>query len=147
MAFSAAEKIAIAKKMAEGKKAPTIAKELKLPRSSVSAFISSPDEELQSLLNEFGAILDDYKKREVSKAISSLKDLYTYRVDSLLATWCELVDLSEEDIKGASVRDRVGAAKLILEMVENLADRADEEVKDDNATEIEIIVEDASKDE
>ena len=147
MAFTAAEKIAIAKKMTEGKKAPTIAKELNLPRASVYAYMSKPDDELLGYLNEFGAILEDYKKREINKAISTLKELYEHRVDSLLATWCERVDLSEEDIKGASVRDRVGAAKLLLEMVENLADRANEENVDTQATEIEIIVEDASADE
>ena len=147
MAFSTAEKIAIAKKISEGKKAPTIAKELNLPRSSVAALISHPDQEFTSLLGEFETFLDIYKKRESEKAIKSLKDLYENRLDSLLSTWCDLVDLPKEAIEVSSIRDRVGAAKLILEMVESLANSTKDESTDNAATTIEIIVEDASVDE
>ena len=47
----------------------------------------------------------------------------------------------------SSIRDRVGAAKLILDMVENLAQSSNAENESTEATSIEIIVEDASVDE
>ena len=67
MAFSTAEKIAIAKKISEGKKAQTIAKVLNLPRSSVAALISHPDQEFTSLLSEFEKFLNIYKKEKPRK--------------------------------------------------------------------------------
>lgn len=146
MAFSTAEKLKIAERIAGGKKPYSIAKELGISRSSIS-YALEHDKELIEILERFSTNLDDYKKRESEKAIKSLKDLYEKRLDSLLSTWCDLVDLPKEAIEVSSIRDRVGAAKLILEMVESLANSTKDESTDNAATTIEIIVEDASIDE
>ena len=146
MALSSTDKLNIAKKLAEGKKPHTIAKELGLNRSSVEYAISH-DKELIKISGEIRVQLGDIKKREADEAITSLKELYEKRLDSLISTWCELVALPKELIDVTSTRDRVGAAKLILEMVDHLARYASEEEADETAASIEIIVEDASQDE
>ena len=146
MALSSTDKLNIAKKLAEGKKPYTIAKELGLSRSSVEYAVSH-DKEIKALADEIRTEIDEVKKREVDEAITSLKELYEKRLDSLISTWCELVSLPKELIDVTSTRDRVGAAKLILEMVDHLARYASEEEADETAASIEIIVEDASQDE
>ena len=146
MALSSTDKLNIAKKLAEGKKPHTIAKELGLNRSSVEYAISH-DKELIKISGEIRVQLGDIKKREADEAITSLKELYEKRLDSLISTWCELVALPKELIDVTSTRDRVGAANLILEMVDHLARYASEEEADETAASIEIIVEDASQDE
>ena len=75
MALSSQDKTNIAKKLAEGKKPHTIAKELGLNRSSVEYAISH-DKELIKVSEEIRVKLGEYKKRETEKAINSLKDLY-----------------------------------------------------------------------
>lgn len=146
MAFTRSDKMNIAKRMADGKKSYTVAKELGISRSTLD-YALKHDAELCELISEFQAELSEVKKKETERAINSLKDLYESRLDSLLATWQDLTDLTKEKIDETSIRDRVGAAKLILDMIMSLSQIAKDESEDDGATSIEIIVEDASVDE
>ena len=146
MAFTRSDKMNIAKRMADGKKSYTVAKELGISRSTLD-YALKHDAELCELISEFQAELSEVKKSETERAINSLKDLYESRLDSLLDTWQNLTDLPKEKIDDTSIRDRVGAAKLILDMIVSLSQISKEEREDESATSIEIIVEDASVDE
>lgn len=144
MALTFDEKIAIAKLKAEGMAPHSIAKKLGMPRDRIYRALKS-DEELQRLCDEISTECDGEKKTAAENAKQALKDLYINKGKELVDRFYKLIDVPEELIESSSLRDRMGAAKLMLEMVENIANIADEaQIDDECAATIEIIAEDAS---
>lgn len=144
MALTFDEKIAIAKLKAEGLTPYAIAKRLGWKKDRVYRALDK-DEELQALCEEIANESESNKKTAAENAKQALKDLYINKGKELVDRFYKLIDVPEELIESSSLRDRMGAAKLMLEMVENIANVADEaQVDDECAANIEIIVEDAS---
>lgn len=144
MALTFDEKIAIAKLKAEGLTPFAIANRLGWKKDRVYRALAN-DEELQALCEEMANESESNKKTAAENAKKALKDLYINKGKELVDRFYKLIDVPEELIEASSLRDRMGAAKLMLEMVENIANVADEEQTDDEcAATIEIIAEDAS---
>lgn len=144
MALTFDEKIAIAKMKAEGLTPYAIAKRLGWKKDRVYRALDK-DEELQALCEEIANESESNKKTAAENAKQALKDLYINKGKELVDRFYKLIDVPEALIESSSLRDRMGAAKLMLEMVENIANVADEaHVDDECAANIEIIVEDAS---
>lgn len=138
------EKIAIAELAAQGLSAYAIFKKLGIPKDRVYRALKN-DDELRSLVADFATDCEENKKNAAENAKTALRDLYLTKGQELVDKIYKLVNVSEELIESSSLRDRMGAAKLMLEMVENIANVADEaQVDDECAANIEIIVEDAS---
>ncbi|MBR3680608.1 MAG: hypothetical protein IKL79_01230 [Clostridia bacterium] len=138
------EKIAIAELAAQGLSAYAIFKKLGIPKDRVYRALKN-DDELRSLVADFATDCEENKKNAAENAKTALRNLYLTRGQELVDKIYKLVNVSEELIESSSLRDRMGAAKLMLEMVENIANVADEaQVDDECAANIEIIVEDAS---
>ena len=71
--------------------------------------------------------------------------MYNEHGKELVDKFYQLINVPAELVEASSLRDRMGAAKLMLEMVENIANVADEvQIDDECAATIEIIAEDAS---
>ena len=138
------EKIAIAELAAQGLSIYAIYKELGIPKQKVyDAF--KTDTELLELIDGFKTELESDKKNAAENAKAALRDLYLTKGQELVGKIYKLVNVPEELINESSLRDRMGAAKLMLEIVENIANVADEaRVDDECAATIEVIVEDAS---
>jgi hypothetical protein len=97
------------------------------------------------LVESFGELSGESKKNAAANARQALKELYEKRGVELVEKFYKLINVPEELIEASSLRDRVGAAKLVLEMVGNIANAADEaQIDDECAATIEIISEDAS---
>jgi DNA-binding phage protein len=144
MALTFDEKIAIAKLKAEGLTPYAIAKQLGIRREKIYRALKA-DKELQDLCNDLTTDCNADKKTAAENAKQALKDLYINKGKELVDRFYKLIDVPEELIESSSLRDRMGAAKLMLEMVENIANVADEaQIDDESAASIEIIVEDAS---
>lgn len=144
MALTFDEKIAIAKLKAEGLTPYAIAKRLGWKKDRVYRALTN-DEELQALCEEIANESESNKKTAAENAKQALKDLYINKGKELVDRFYKLIDVPEELIESSSLRDRMGAAKLMLEMVENIANIADEAQSDDECpVTIEIIPEDAS---
>lgn len=144
MALTFDEKIAIAKLKAEGLTPYAIAKRLGWKKDRVYRALTN-DKELQALCEEIANESESNKKTAAENAKQALKDLYINKGKELVDRFYKLIDVPEELIESSSLRDRMGAAKLMLEMVENIANIADEaQIDDECAATIEIIAEDAS---
>ena len=144
MALTYEDKIAIAKLKAEGLSAYAIAKKLKLPKSSIYHALSK-DNELVGLIGSFETDVEQTKKNAAENAKQELKRLYEEHGKELVDKFYELIAVPPELVKSSSLRDRMGAGKLMLEMIENIACIADEEqIADECAATIEVVVEDAS---
>lgn len=138
------EKIAIAELAAQGLSAYAIFKKLGIPKDRVYRALKN-DDELRSLVADFATDREEIKKNAAENAKTALRNLYLTRGQELVDKIYKLVNVSEELIETSSLRDRMGAAKLMLEIVENIANVADEEQIDDEcAATIEVVVEDAS---
>ena len=78
-------------------------------------------------------------------AKAALSTLYQERGQEMVDKFYRLVNVSEELIESSSLRDRMGGAKLMLEMLENMANISEEaQIDNECAATIEIIAEDAS---
>lgn len=144
MALSYNEKIAIAKLKAEGLSGYAIAKKLNISSTSLYRALSD-DAELIDLVDQFGELWKENKKTAAQNAKQALKNLYEEHGKELVDKFYQLINVPEELVEASSLRDRVGAAKLVLEMVGNIANVADEaQIDDECAATIEIIAEDAS---
>lgn len=144
MALTYNEKIAIAKLKAEGLSAYAIYNKLGIQKDRVYYALKN-DEELRILIEEFSIEAEDNKKTAAQNAKQALKNLYEEHGKELVDKFYQLINVPEELIEASSLRDRVGAAKLVLEMVGNIANAADEaQIDDECAATIEIIAEDAS---
>lgn len=138
------EKIAIAELAAQGFSGYAITKKLGIPKDRVYRALRS-DDELRSLVADFATDCESNKKTAAENAKTALRNLYKERGQELVNRFYKLINVPEELIESSSLRDRMGAAKLLLEMVENIANVADEEqIADECAATIEVIVEDAS---
>lgn len=144
MALTFEEKIAIAKLKAEGLSAYAISKKLNIPSTSLYRALSD-DKELGDLIGELGEDWEENKKTAAANAKQALRQLYNDHGKELVDKFYQIINVPPELVEASSLRDRMGAAKLMLEMVENIANIADEEqISDECAATIEIISEDAS---
>ena len=138
------EKIAIAELAAQGLSGYAIFKKLGIPKDRVYRALKN-DEELRSLVADFATNCEHNKKTAAENAKAALRDLYLNKGQELVDKIYKLVNVPEELIESSSLRDRMGAAKLMLEIVENIAGVADEEqIAEECAATIEVVVEDAS---
>ena len=139
------EKIAIAELAAQGLSIYAIYRKLGIPKQKVYDAFNGKDKELLDLIDDFKTDLEGSKKNAAENAKAALRNLYLTKGQELVGKIYKLVNVPEELINDSSLRDRMGAAKLMLEIVENIANVADEEQIDDEcAATIEVIVEDAS---
>lgn len=144
MALSYTDKVAIAQLKAEGLTPYAIAKKLNISSTSLYRALEN-DTELLGLVESFGELSGESKKNAAANARQALKELYEKKGVELVEKFYKLINVPEELIEASSLRDRVGAAKLVLEMVGNIANAADEaQIDDECAATIEIISEDAS---
>ena len=144
MALTYEEKIAIAKLKAEGLSAYAIFRQLGIQKDKVYSALKS-DEELRILIEDFSKVSEYNKKNAAENAKQELKRLYEEHGKELVDKFYELIAVPPELVKSSSLRDRMGAGKLMLEMIENIACIADEEqIADECAATIEVVVEDAS---
>lgn len=140
------EKIAIAKLAAEGLSTNAIVKQLGI-RNKMRVYnaFNEKDKELLDLIDSFKTEIESNKKNAAENAKAALRDLYLNKGQELVDKIYKLVNVPEELIESSSLRDRMGAAKLMLEIVENIATVADEEqIAEECAATIEVVVEDAS---
>ena len=144
MALTYEEKIAIAKLKAEGLSAYAIYQKVGIPKDRVYRALKD-DEELRRLVDDFAKDCEENKKNAAENAKQALRDLYSEHGKELVDKFYQLINVPTELVEASSLRDRMGAAKLMLEMVENIANVADEvQIDDECAATIEIIAEDAS---
>lgn len=144
MALTYEEKIAIAKLKAEGLSAYAIYQKVGIPKDRVYRALKD-DEELRRLVDDFAKDCEENKKNAAENAKQALRDLYNEHGKELVDKFYQLINVPAELVEASSLRDRMGAAKLMLEMVENIANVADEaQIDDECAATIEIIAEDAS---
>ncbi len=144
MALTFEEKIAIAKLKAEGLSAYAIFNKLGIKKDKVYSALKN-DEELRRLIEDFSKDVAEDKKNAAENAKQALRQLYNDHGKELVDKFYQIINVPPELVEASSLRDRMGAAKLMLEMVENIANIADEEqISDECAATIEIISEDAS---
>lgn len=144
MALTYEEKIAIAKLKAEGLSAYAIYQKVGIPKDRVYRALKD-DKELRRLVDDFAKDCEENKKNAAENAKQALRDLYNEHGKKLVDKFYQLINVPTELVEASSLRDRMGAAKLMLEMVENIANVADEaQIDDECAATIEIIAEDAS---
>ena len=144
MALTYEEKIAIAKLKAEGLSAYAIYQKVGIPKDRVYRALKD-DDELRRLVDDFAKDCEENKKNAAENAKQALRDLYNEHGKELVDKFYQLINVPAELVEASSLRDRMGAAKLMLEMVENIANVADEaQIDDECAATIEIIAEDAS---
>lgn len=144
MALSYNEKIAIARLKAEGFSAYAIYQKIGIPKDRIYRALKE-DEELRNLVESFAKECEENKKKVAENAKAALSTLYQERGQEMVDKFYRLVNVSEELIESSSLRDRMGGAKLMLEMLENMANISEEaQIDNECAATIEIIAEDAS---
>lgn len=144
MALNYEQKILIAYMKAANANVNTIARALGISRDAYYRAIKS-DNELGDLCNDIATTVKNEKARACASAKEQIRQHFENNSNQLVQLFADIITVPKEVIDASSLRDRMGAGKLLLEMMEKqIAQNENEGNEDETPAIIEVVVEDAS---
>ena len=103
------------------------------------------DEELRMLCEDLATTVDKEKARALLNVKERISRYFNDESEKLINLFSSIIDVPKTVIDASSLRDRMGAGKLLLEMMERqVSDGEENNGIDETPAIIEVVVEDAS---